>query len=275
MPSTGYSWNSKFVQLSDPVYYYRPEPSRQQDASSPSLVLLFPWLNATPRHILKYTSMYQELYPDTPIMLITTDFREMFSSVNVVMDSYRPANNLPSENILVHIFSNGGSYSLTLFAEQYLRERNKPLPMSVLIIDSAPGGSSFHDSIIKARKAFSVGLPKPFFIRWPLMIFITLVLFISYIWNLIRGKKQRIDRVRGKMNDERVLRKEAPRWYIYSKGDKLIGWQHVEKHIKEAKSMGYTVKSTRWDKEDHVSFLRTRGDEYVQIVKNAWAQGTL
>jgi hypothetical protein len=45
---------------------------RSRDTPPPDLIILTPWTGAAAKHVAKYTASYNTLYPDVPILVITT-----------------------------------------------------------------------------------------------------------------------------------------------------------------------------------------------------------
>ena len=60
-----------FKRLNGSVYIHDPTTTTSSE-NHPDLILIAGWMNASPRHISKYTAGYQKLYPSARILAITT-----------------------------------------------------------------------------------------------------------------------------------------------------------------------------------------------------------
>lgn len=141
----------------------------------PDLIILCPWLFAAPRHIAKYISQYQTIYPSARMLLLQNDMsnttwrpdwvqmqrlqpsveaiRQFLKEVTVTRDGIRA-----EPTILLHAFSDGGSHSAVQLAQAYretiaasIPETGPPLPaeipFSAVVMDSCPGRSDFFNGV--------------------------------------------------------------------------------------------------------------------------------
>src|ERR1700761_8136562 len=64
-----------FNQLAPSTWYYQPagpfSNGSTSSATQPSLVVLSTWMSAASKHILKYTTTYQKLYPKASLLVFT------------------------------------------------------------------------------------------------------------------------------------------------------------------------------------------------------------
>jgi hypothetical protein len=71
-----------------------------------------------------------------------------------------------------------------------------------------------------------------------------------------------------------LLPKSAPRVFIYSKSDKLVGWKDVEDFAGRCEWEGVKVVRERYERTGHVNHLKGEGEggkeRYWKTVKEAW-----
>jgi Eukaryotic protein of unknown function (DUF829) len=145
--------NSEITYLCSSIYIQRSNALAGEvdeksivSSTTPNLILLFPWTGAQFKHILKYTSSYNDLFPTTPIMVITTSMfdlvylksskkrRSLIPAITAIKSSP-----ILSSRVVLHAFSEGGSYTAVQLARAFLTETGRCLPISALILDSCPG----------------------------------------------------------------------------------------------------------------------------------------
>ena len=59
----------------------------------------------------------------------------------------------------------------------------------------------------------------------------------------------------------------APRVYIYSKADKMVGWKDVEHNAQLAKDAGFVVRTERFESSGHVDHFRQNPERYWAAVQ--------
>ncbi|KAK3690273.1 hypothetical protein B0T22DRAFT_376021 [Podospora appendiculata] len=225
---------------------------------APDLVIITSWTGAVPKHIAKYTEAYNQLFPDTPILVITTTIADLAihrtktkiatlapaveflcqdpNIITTPTTHTKPRPNLPNAkpfytNILIHAFSEGGAHKAVLLAQalQSATKGHHKLPLAALILDSAPGTpryssnvAAFHRSLPPNRMVRAVGMP-----LGASVLAVTWVLFsivVGYDNNLI-------SRTRRALNDASLWAVSGvPRTYLFSEADDLIWWEDVEEH---------------------------------------------
>ena len=181
--------SSDFVPLGPRISLYTPaKPTKGQ------LVIICTWLGAAPKHIAKYTAVYQRIAPGARILLVESAVPILVSSyarqraaivpaVSAVLDTlaecshYSPANDntvdghavhgnrsassISSENkttprILLHMFSNGGTNTATQFFFVLNERLRSPLPLIGMLYDSCPAKGTYW----KDHRAMVYSLPK-------------------------------------------------------------------------------------------------------------------
>ena len=162
--------------LSPIVSLYRPATTPTSSNSSPAapkLIILASWTGAQDLHIAKYLIKYQAIYSASQILLIKSPSSLLFrptlipAAVAPAVDAIKTLfpvrgqdgnnNRNSTPEIIIHLFSNGGSSSISGLYDTYAASSpNRPtLPPHVTIIDSAPSTITFSSSVA----FFSVGLP--------------------------------------------------------------------------------------------------------------------
>lgn len=174
----------------------------------------------------------------------------------------------PEKPVLLHMFSNGGVSKTTHMLEAYRQATGKALPITAMILDSAPGTADLNASM----KAFSYALPRMWILR---LISKGVLYFFLVFWKLVHFVTCRADPVRlarkvindpflvYPANAERVMR----RCYIYSDADELVDWREVEKHADESEAKGWVVRMELFKGAPHVGHMRADPDRYWGIIK--------
>ena len=265
----------------------------------PSLLLLFSWTGASLRHVAKYTAWYASVFPDAPIMLITSTLRDLTfrskahkQAVLAPAVSYITSHSLDTNGIHIHSFSDGGSHKATQLAAAYLSTTGNHFPLSSMCLDSTPSAPRIH----RTAHAFSLSLPPRIpFIRILGRLFAYLVL--SCIWcfyiilgpdlNIITQLRQsllldcdqgagdnQLLREQGKTESKITMKTAAARrrCYLYSEADELVDWKDVESHADLAEKQGLDVLRIRFTKSEHCAHTKEDAKRYWGAVK--WALGS-
>ncbi|KAL1638023.1 hypothetical protein SLS58_009044 [Diplodia intermedia] len=222
-----------FQRLNHKTYLYDPataststsgtEPQTAQrtpgsTATSPSLILVCSWMDASPRHVAKYTTYYRTLYPRSPILLVTSATADFFFNTSsrqrrelapalAAIRSYVPATPPTTTTttsggggggLLVHALSNGGCGHLAMLSAQYRHlTGGEPLPAASVVYDSAPGRSRFAQGLA----AMSLGLPRSPLVRWPLQLLLAVLLVLCFHVPPLFGVRTASMRMRDVLND--------------------------------------------------------------------------
>lgn len=275
--------------LSPSVYLWEP-PSSNSTATSihpspcppPKLVLLFTWMSAQPVHIFKYIHNYQTHYPTSRILVIrsspldslyhrTSTLRRCLTpAVHDLLASLQPTTTSSSTNnnpeLIIHIFSNGGSHQFCNFISTYHTLTSTPFPTHIKILDSCPGRATFRRTILALSSPLS---SSPFIVRLPSLFLIYFLIGIYFITIRFRLFQDPILRVRATLND--FSQGERGRCYIYSKADPMVGWWDVEAHAMEAMERGLRVKQETYVGTGHCAHVREGGGvRYWEVVKGMW-----
>ena len=141
-------------QVSPSTYYYQPSKT-SNSASEPRLIILCTWMAAQPTHITKYITGYQTLFPSSKILLIRCEAPDVIYRSSVTLRRRtQPALEIlrslcarePSRpEILLHIFSNGGSHQATNLLRVVCVQVNS------LLRSSVPGSVSLRLAALTLR----------------------------------------------------------------------------------------------------------------------------
>jgi hypothetical protein len=244
----------------------------------PSLIVLCTWTGANDRHIRSYREKYQRKFPSTPGMLITTTIVDLcIRDSKSKQERLRPAvewiaKRLPivpiAKQILMHVFSEGGSNKACELAEAYLTKEKSPLPVSALILDSTPGRPSFRRLCDAASRSIS---PIPCFRVASLPLCYVMVGIIWVVYCCIKGfEKNIISMTRKRLLNDEVWDLNAPRCYIYSMSDDLIDYRDIETHAEASK--GYHIPFTlqKFETSGHVMHAKLHEHAYWGAVWDTW-----
>jgi hypothetical protein len=263
-----------FVKLGPLVFLQDPVGSIEGD---PPLIFLAFWMNAPPRALAKYVVEYRRLVPSARIVFIRSSSNDFFlhSSVNAQRARVSPAvealraSATPENPVMMHLFSNGGLSSTTHLLQTYRDVTGRALPISSMIVDSAPGTASIKGAI----KAFSFALPQMWILRLVSKSFLWVSLILLRVIHVMTRSPDPITRGRKMINDTSLVQavnaKNMPtRCYIYSDTDELVDWRDVERHASDSEACGWVVRRERFQGSPHVGHMRTAPDRYWGIVRD-------
>ena len=272
--------------LSHIVSFYRPAESVSSSPSErtrapPKLIIFAAWTGAQDQHIAKYLTKYQALYPTSPILLLKSPPalvtwnplkipNAVAPAVPVVKSIFPDSASSSADNpeLLIHFLSNGGSSSISGLYTAWAAaspDGNATLPPHVTIIDSAPSSISLWPSI-EFFKAFVP--PSQHLIATPLLFLLSATLSTGISIGLLTDWLKTWGETH---NDRAKNKEEVRRLYVYSEEDKLVGWEGVEAHAKQAVERGFEVRMEKFVGTGHVSHARgeTEG-RYWGLVGGIW-----
>ena len=246
--------------------------------SSPKLIILMTWMSAQPSHINKYILGYHSLYPTTRILIVRSSPADIFyrsrktqrrrvgPAISTIPASFPrtfPASNNEKPELILHIFSNGGSHQARNLRLAYRETISAPFPPFVTIFDSCPGRATFKRSVL----ALSSGLPPSPLLRFLLLglIYVTVSIYwlVFIPWNIPNP----IERIRQALNDPKLMEGEKRRCYIYSKADHMVGWSDVEDHARSAaEEVGFKVRKEEFVGSGHCAHVRGAERRYWEVV---------
>jgi hypothetical protein len=243
----------------------------------PSLIVLCSWTGAEDKHIELYWKKYQDKFPSTPGILIHTTIVDLcIRNSKTKQARLRPAVDWIAERllklgtaqqILMHVFSEGGSNKACELAEAYLGEHSR-LPVSALILDSTPGKPRFRCLCNAASRSLS---PIPCFKIASLPLCYVMVGIIWLVYCGIKGfEKNIISMTRERLLDPKVWDLEAPRCYIYSTKDDLIDHRDIETHATASEKCHIPVTRQKFKTSGHVMHAKSNNVAYWSVVWNTW-----
>lgn len=268
-------------------------PLASLDPAVPKFIILITWMGAAPRHILKYVAGYQNLYPTSRLLLIRSSAADIFwrpkhiqkgridpgfAFINSICCGHGPNSQdngssstqrvTPPEQaeLLLHIYSNGGSHQASNFFRSYLERTSGTLPPHVTVFDSCPGRGTFRRSM----RALSSVLPRSLWLRVPLYVFFYILLSLYWLAYIPWGIPNPIERVRRDLNDASLM-SEVRRCYIYSEEDVMVDFHDVEDHASEAIDRGFSVRKEKFHGSGHCGHVRVGdGSQYWNAVRHLW-----
>ncbi|MCJ1288479.1 hypothetical protein MMC34_000007 [Xylographa carneopallida] len=201
---------SEFVPLGPRISLYTPaKPAKGQ------LIIICTWLGAAPKHVAKYTAVYQRIAPGARILLVQSAVPILVSSYarqraaiipavstvlgtlaecshpSIVGDkdtanedavagngltSSTSSENKPAPKIILHMFSNGGTNSATQFFIVLNERLRSPLPLSGMLYDSCPAKGTYW----KDHRAMVYSLPKDIITRTLGTIIVHIILLMLH-----------------------------------------------------------------------------------------------
>ncbi|KAK3592152.1 hypothetical protein CHS0354_019444 [Potamilus streckersoni] len=245
------------------------EESEREIKKEP-VVLLLGWLGCEEKHLAKYSDIYERkgcitiryIAPKEITFFKTELLPTVASKLLDLIQDY----NLEDNPIFFHIFSNNGSYVYTNILKVLHEDKEKKLvklQVKGVIIDSAPGQRRLH----QAARAFVVSTPRNFMMRILMVIGIYLYLF----WTGLKCMFMKLYNPKSlEYNPHYVYENMLhdsyhwPQLYLYSKADKIIPYQDIDKMIGYRQSLGVHVERVRWDDTAHVSHLMVHREAYMQ-----------
>lgn len=147
-----------------------------------------------------------------------------------------------------------------------------PRTVSAIMLDSSPGSGGLRHRI----SAFQAPA-KSRFKKITVAITISLLWLVAQIRLLVFGTKTSQDLVQESLLHPNLLPwmdQRTPRLYIFSKGDELIPWKHVEAHTDRAKAKGIDVRKEIYETSGHVSHSRADPDRYWGSISKLWADAS-
>ena len=262
------SGSTALSKLSSTVYFVKPTGKPPND--SPSAIIIFGWMGAPLRHMIKFVDYYsQTIFPGSPIIVVlspTNRFlakeHERRKGIKPAYTAYQSLNIQRPDNVLVHIFSGGGVNDFRTFVSL---TPSKSFSPRQLVIDSAPGVASLRTFIV----AFTADIKSPL-----KRFFISIFLATAYVWIRIKdwvlGKEPILDDLRRWLVEGNAIDRNTKRVFLYSDNDQLVQKESVESHIHDLKEKGYPVRSRNFGNTRHVGHMRANPEEYWKAILGVW-----
>ncbi|KAJ5924408.1 hypothetical protein N7466_008595 [Penicillium verhagenii] len=261
-----------FNKLNDSVYVSDPEDFPEN--SNPPLIVLALWMNAGPSALLRYGNQYRRMIPLARIVILRSATNDFFlassdatqgAQLAPAVDALRTFA-VPGNPVFIHLFSNGGMLKTSQLMRLFKETTGKPMPISSMIVDSAPGVTSIQSGM----KAISFQLPQ--FWLWRLIsqaaVWVFLVAMGAYGW--IINAPNTVDMACRRVNDRALYQPSTEeglvRYYIYSDSDNIVLSENVEDHMRYSESCGVVVRPEKFKDAQHVMAMRTDPERYWAIV---------
>jgi hypothetical protein len=280
-----------FQALSDQVFVRDAPPvddklvaTTPASKSDPTVIIIYSWGDGRPKHVLKYSKGYQELFPRAKqIIVLSPIMKALYQDLGqrstamepVVTAAFRhsPTTNMHNEEVvLAHAMSNTGgiNYAATLHA--YQRLYNRPMPHQMVVVDSTPGSPYLSvENLGRWSRAMALGTAAWF--PWPFAV-------TQGIWGTFICANRCFEHLSGReaasvfsnhaVNDETYEDKASRRLYIYSKEDELIYWKDIESHIATAQERGYKTDTKVFSGSGHVAHMRMFPRQYWETISCSW-----
>ncbi|KAL1305046.1 hypothetical protein AAFC00_001987 [Neodothiora populina] len=214
-----------------------------------SLIVICAWMEATPKHIAKYSAYYRDTYPAASILILESKFPDVIYRTSKIQQSrLGPACDVVIDRrsqgkVLLHIFSNGGAHTASQLAcalssiapSNSLSSPTKSRLFCAMVLDSCPGRLDF----ARGTKAMLASAPRSAIGRFVAFVFAYTVIFFMYFLKA-HGVQDAVSFARAKLNDTELFALDTPRLYVYSQADEMIGWKDVQDHAEEARKKGYS-----------------------------------
>jgi Eukaryotic protein of unknown function (DUF829) len=255
--------------LSPTVYFL--QPTGKPSIDSPSAILIFSWMGAPLRHMTKFIDYYsQTMFPNSPIILILSPKNQFMANEIERKKALGPAYtayqslNIQPDNVLVHIFSNGGVNGFRTFVSLTPTKSFSP---KELVLDSAPGVATLKIYIV----AFTVDI-KNAIARFFLSIFRAMVYFWIVIRDWVLRREPILEALGRWLLEGSAIGKKTKRLFLYSDKDELIQKENVEEHIRQLKERGYPIRSRNFGKTRHVGHMRADPENYWSEILKVWKE---
>lgn len=266
---------TRFTKLGPSVYIHDPNSDTVSRVGQPVILVAF-WMDAPARALVKYVDEYTRIISSARIIFLCSSSNDFFfrSTAGAQQAQLAPAvaalraSVTPECPVFMHLFSNGGVFRTTHLLKAYRQTTGRPLPISSMIIDSAPGTAS----ITAAMRAFSFAMPRLWILRWLSKGALLIMLVCIKLYQMIAQTPDAISVARRSINDKSLVEAanaegRLTRCYIYSDGDELVDWQDVERHMSDSEACGWTVHREKFQGTPHVGHMRAQPERYWSVIR--------
>ncbi|CAG8081239.1 unnamed protein product [Penicillium salamii] len=263
---------ASFARLGSSVYL---QDSDSSDKAKPVIFIAF-WMNAPARALAKYVLEYRRIVPSARIIFVRSSSNDFLwpSKSKTRRDRLAPAVTAmqglvtPENPVFLHLFSNGGLSHTGHLLQAWKTITGTPLPISALILDSAPGSLSLRSGL----RAFSFALPQMWILRILGKGFLFVFLLFTMLIHAPKSFPDPITLARKLVNDTSLVQPagrdgKLARCYLYSDTDPLVDWRDTESHASEAEAKGWAVRRELFKGSPHVGHMRSEPDRYWGVIK--------
>lgn len=245
-----------------------PEPAvsgKSWDENGEPVVIILGWAGSKDRHLAKYSAFYQN--QGCIVIRYTVPWKTVFISesfgkkdlstvakklLNLLFDY-----EIQKNPVMFHVFSNGGCMLYRYIAElQQSHSQFNSMNVVGSVFDSGPddknvvGAARALNAVLKLTSNIVV---RYFILSCYILSIVILRVFLYPLTKLIHEDHYSVMR-----NDP----SRSPQLYLYSKGDRVINYHHVEDLVKKRQQMGVPVQSIDFATSQHVNHYREFPDEY-------------
>lgn len=267
------AYSANPIRISDTIRLYRPidaeKVTTDNHGTGPEMIILCTWFRALPKHIAKYIDAHQKRYPQAQILVLESTVgdmmytpysvqRDRLNSVVEIVKGIATAN----REILLHIFSNGGSNTAVQVAEAWHSSQSSPFPATSMVLDSCPGSPSLK----LAADAVVSSSPKGSY--WWVVIFAWTVVVPFVAFPSLLGGPNVVASLRERLNEARLFSTSARRVYICSSTDLMVPQEDVASHYESARLAGYDAKLVEVHGSAHVSHVMKDPTRYWGAVQD-------
>lgn len=277
-----------FTAISDQIFVREGLPESKEAETKrpnqPEVLIIFAWGDAQPKNVTKYADGFRALYPQSKqIAVLSPIYKALWRSMpqraeamKPVLDAVFPSKN-PDEHtasVLVHVMSNTGgiAYAATLHA--YKNTYGRAFPHQLVTLDSTPGSTDLTFSNMR-RLSLAMALGTASWFPWPFALTQGLwgvfLCVMNVIERILRRKSAGVESVKAIENPE-LSTKEARRLYLYGKGDRIILWTDIERHVAEARREGWKSDCRLFEGSGHVEHMRKSPVEYWKAIQESWEE---
>ena len=296
-----------FVELGPRTSLFTPQkPSHGQ------LIVLCTWLGAAHKHIFKYTSLYKGIAPGARILLVESNIRSITSSYVKQREAIKPAvsaaldtlaecgifssnttqvandshhtssssnTNKATPQILLHVFSNGGTTTATQLLLVLNAHLNVPLPLVGLLCDSCPAKGTYW----RSYDAMVLSLPNNLATQLLGALVCHCILVMLYTWIACGNENpaslhrrtmldgEMVSASGGEGNVDLGKKKAMGRvCYFYSKADRMCLWSDIKDHANDARRLGWDVSEVIFEGSGHCAHFSMDKEKYADAVKSIW-----
>lgn len=181
--------------------------------------------------------------------------------------------------ILLHVFSNGGTNTATQLLIVLNARLQAPLPLAGLLCDSCPAEGTYW----RSYDAMVLSLPKDLATRVLGALACHCILILLYTW-IGCGNENPASLQRRTMLDGEIV---SPSWekgfredggrkvggrvcYFYSKEDRMCLWSDVRHHADKARKLGWDVREVLFEGSGHCAHFSKDEERYADTVKSIW-----
>ncbi|EFQ31562.1 hypothetical protein CGRA01v4_01486 [Colletotrichum graminicola] len=252
----------------------------------PRVVVIYGWGDALPKHVAKYTDGFRNLFPHArqiavlaPIVkAMREDLETRAANMRHVVDlAYPEADSdtaRPDEDaVLLHVMSNTGgiNYAGSLYA--YQQRYGRPMPHRLSSYDSTPGSVILTIDNLK-RWSLAMALGTAGWFPWPFAVtqfIMAIFLLLNHAYEHLIGRESAPVFSVKAIADPKYVSKRSRKLFLYSKEDRLIGYEDIEQNMAESKAKGYAYNAALFDGTGHVGHMRVFPDKYWGAIAEAWA----